>query len=267
MRHLPLLLLLAIGLLTACSKFSRVQKKGTVQEKLQAAFEYFENEDYYKANTLLQEVYPIIRGQKEAEKALYYYAYSAYELNDLQMGAYYFKRFYQTYPRSKWAENARYLRAKALFHDSPPYNLDQTSTKKAISAFQTYINRYPESNRKPKVNAYMADLRQKLEKKAYESATLYQQIYDYKAAMVAYENFLEEYPDSKYVEDIMFRQVETAFQLAENSVKEKQQERYRKVIDHYHNYVDNFEDADQIKKATQYFESAREDLKKLRKKS
>ena len=70
--------MLGIILLTvsgSCSKFRRVQKSEDWKVKYDAALEYYDDEDYYRASILFEEIMPLIRGQEEGEIAQIKYAY------------------------------------------------------------------------------------------------------------------------------------------------------------------------------------------------
>ena len=113
--------------------------------KYDAALEYYEREDYYRASVLFEEIMPLVRGQKEGELSQFYFSYCNYYQKQYQLSAYYFKSFFQTYSRSEYAQEAEYMSAYSLYRDSPIFNLDQTSTIEAIEIYQGFLEDYPES--------------------------------------------------------------------------------------------------------------------------
>ncbi len=92
--------MLCLILATSCSKFRKIQKSDDWKVKYDAAFNYYESKDYYKAKLLFEEILPIIKGTKEAEKAQFYYAYSHFYQKLYTESAFFFKSFYDTYSRS-----------------------------------------------------------------------------------------------------------------------------------------------------------------------
>jgi outer membrane protein assembly factor BamD len=71
--------------------------------------------------------------------------------------------------------------------------LDQENTLKAIESLQLFINLYPKSERVAEASKLIQNLRDKLEKKAFENAKLYfvTGAYDpsnYKSAIIAFKN-------------------------------------------------------------------------------
>ena len=210
------LFLVVIGaiLLSSCSKFRKIQKSEDWRLKYDAAMEYYEQEKYYKANILFDQILPIIRGTKEAEKANFYYSYTYFYQRQYILSANYFKQFATIYSRSEYAKEAQFMHAYSLFLQSPDYNLDQSSTFEAITALQAFINRYPYDEFAERATGIIDDMQRKLEKKAYENAVQYYRLGRYKAANVAFINFERDFPDSKLNEEIAYLAVDSKFQLA-----------------------------------------------------
>lgn len=229
-------------------KFNQLQKKGTLEEKYAAAIKYYEDADYYKAGLIFEEITPLLKGDSTAEKAQFYNAYCNYYQGMYQMSSYAFKNFYATYNNSPFAEEAFYMYAYSMFKDSPPSNLDQTNTLTAIDALQTFINTYPDSKYAEKCNKDLNDLRNRLEKKAYEKAKLYYKtrqpsyggLANYKATVVSVGNFLKDFPDSKYREELQYIQVIAQQELADVSLFTKQKERYNEAITLYEKFIDKY---------------------------
>jgi len=218
---------------TSCSKFSKLQKSDDWNVKYEAALRYYENKDFYRSGVLLEQVLPIIKGSKAAEKAEYYFAYTNFHQQQYLLSAHYFESFYKTYSRSEYAEDAYYMYAYSLYKQSPIYQLDQTSTYEAVTALQNFLNRFPESSKKEEATKLIDELQVKLELKAYENAKLYYNLQLYKAAIITFENFRKDFPDSRFNEELSFLKVETQYELAQKSILSKQKERYEDVIQFY----------------------------------
>lgn len=263
--------ILLLGALFSCSKeFTKLQKSGTVQEKYKAAVKYYEAEDYYKAGVLFEEIKPLLRGDSTAEKAHFYNAYCNYHQGMYQMSSYEFKSFYSTYANSPLAEEAFYMYAFSMFKDSPAYNLDQTSTNQAIDALQTFINTFPQSDYAAKCTQNLIDLRHRLERKAYERAKLYYKtsgvtIANYKAAVIAIDNFKKEFPDSPYAEELSYTQLASQEKLAKSTIFKLQNERYEKAIELYQQFIDKYPQSTYRKDALKVYEDAQKGIENVRK--
>src|SRR5699024_6854097 len=107
--------------------------------------------------------------------------------------------------------------------------LDQTYTERSIDAFQLFVNTFPNSDRVEQSNTLIDDMRQKLEKKRLEEAKLYINLHQYEAAAQVLENLLKDFPETDRAEEVRFLIVRSAYELAINSVYEKQRERFEKT--------------------------------------
>ncbi len=86
----------------------------------------------------------------------------------------------------------------------------------------------------------LKELEEKLVEKSYLSAKLYYDMKEYKAAIVALNNSLKEYADTKYREEMMFLKLNSLFLYAENSMANKQKERYQATLDDYYSFMEEF---------------------------
>ncbi len=247
-------LILSLGLVS-CSKFSRIQKRGTLDEKLDAGIAYYLEKEYYKSSVLLEEITPLLKGQAKAEMALFYLAHDYYMQEQYPMSSFYFHDFYQTYNRSERHEEAMYMYAKSLFNESPIYKLDQQNTYDCLKAIQAFVTRYPKSIYVLDCNVMIDELSNKLEHKQYDQAKLYHKIHNFKAAVIALTNFLEEYPGSTYSEELCYVRVDSQYELAKNSVSGKVQlERYYDAIGFYRSFVEKYPSSKFLVKAKKYSE-------------
>jgi len=263
--------LLGLTFLVSCNKqFAKLQKSGSLTEKYTAAIAYYEAEDYYRAGLLLEEIAPLLKGDSTAERAQFYHAYCQFFQRQFQLSSYQFKTFYATYNNSPLAEEAFYMYAFSLFKDAPDYNLDQSSTLTAIDALQTFINTYPDSKYAPVSTKNLQDLRERLEKKAYEKAMLYYKtngvtIANFLAATVAIDNFERDFPDSKYLEEMSYTRLTSMYELAEVSIFKKQRERYMKAMEMFEKFRDKYPTSTYLKPAIKIYENAQKGLEKVAK--
>ncbi|WP_159802089.1 outer membrane protein assembly factor BamD [Flavobacterium sp. MK4S-17] len=218
------ILLLSL-LLTSCSEFQKALKTDDVKMKYEVAEKLYENGKYAKAIRLFEQIAQAYRGKPQAEKMFYMYAQSLYKTEQYYTAGYQFESFAAGYPRSEKLEEASFLGAKSYYFLSPVYSLDQVDTYKAIDKLQLFIDKYPNSEYLPEANKLVKELREKLEKKAYEIAKQYNTIMDYKAAVKALDNFIIDYPGTPYKEDALFYKYDSSYQLAINSVANKMEER------------------------------------------
>jgi outer membrane protein assembly factor BamD len=257
-----ILLILAIGI-AGCSKFRKIQKSGEWKTKYDAAIEYYNNQDYHRSTLLFEDILPIIRGTAEAEKGNFYFAYCYYYQKQYILSAHHFKEFVNIYGRSEYVMEAAYMHAYSLYLQSPDYQLDQTSTYEAIAAMQNFINKYPTSQYAADADKTIDAMQVKLERKAYETCKLYYKLRRYKSALVVYDNFRNDYPDSKFNEEVAYLNIETAYDLAKQSIISKQEERYQETVNFYTDFIDRFPSGKFLKDAERIYADCIEELTKF----
>lgn len=149
------------------------------------------------------------------------YAQSLYQTKQYYLAGHQFTSFTGSYPKSQKIEEAAFLGAKCFVQLSPVYSLDQIDTYKAIEKLQDFIDSYPNSEYLAEANVLAKELREKLEKKAFESAKQYNTIGNYQSAIVAMDNFIFNYPGTPYKEKALYYKLSSAYELAINSVRQK----------------------------------------------
>lgn len=208
-------------LFSSCSEYQKALKSEDVAVKYEAAEKMYEAKKYSKAIRLFEQIAPAYKGKPSAEKMFYMYAQSLYVTKQYYSAGYQFESFAANYPKSQKIEEASFLGAKCYSKLSPVYSLDQVDTYKAIDKIQAFIDEYPESNYLTEANIVAKDLREKLEKKAFEVAKQYNTIEDYKSAIVALDNFMINYPGTIYKEKALYYKLDSSYNLAINSVPSK----------------------------------------------
>lgn len=259
-------LLFTIFVLQACSKYQKLLKSNDNNAKYEGAVKYYEKKDYQRAFPLLEELMPLYRGVEKGELIYYYYCNANYFLNDFYVAAYHYKKFYQTYPTSKYAEECLYMAAYCNYIISPPYSLDQESTVKAIEEFQVFTAAFPNSTRIDTCNQLLDELENKIETKHMEYAKLYYKTENYKAAIVSFQNFLKDFPVSAYKEEALFLSFKSWYFLTKNSVPEKKTERIKETIEAYYNFVDAFPNSKKIKEAESLYKNLTLEKQKIEQK-
>src|SRR5690606_16119351 len=224
----------------SCGKFRKIEKSSDWRVKYEAALNYYNKQDYYRASVLFEQVLPIVRGLTEGEKVQFYLAYCQYYDKLYLLASEQFRTFYETYGRSSLAEEARFMYAYSKFAGAPRSSLDQTNSIEAMGAMQEFLNRYPDSKFRDQAVDVIFTTQAKLEQKGFANAYQYYKMRQYTAAIVALNNFVDNFPDSRYVEEARFLIVDAEFRLAEVSIRSKQNERYRAVVEHYKEFIDRY---------------------------
>jgi outer membrane protein assembly factor BamD len=212
-------------LFTSCSKYQKALNSTDVALKFDQATKKYETKKYHKAIRLFEQLAPSYKGKPQAEKMFYMFAYSYYNTNQFYLAAYQFESFASSYPKSEKKEEASFLAAKCFSKLSPVSSLDQVDTYKALDKMQEFIDRYPDSQYMQEANTVVFELKNKLEKKAFDIAKQYNNISDYKSAIASFDNFISDFPGTPLKEEALYYKLEASYNLAINSVSNKMEER------------------------------------------
>ena len=229
--RLLILALLALAVLTSCNDFNRLVKSTDNEMKYEVAVDYYERGDYNHALQLFDLLQASFRNTPKGESIIYKTALCYYYQGDYDIAGYYFNRFVQTYPFSRDAEKAAFMQAYCSYMLSPESGVDQTNTHNAIKQLNNFIERYPNSDSLDRANKLLTDLNDKLEEKDYNVCRLFYRMENYSAAITSFENMLKKYPNTTHREEIIFDMAKTYYDYAENSVAEKQRERYESCVE------------------------------------
>ena len=222
-----LIFLLFIVLFSAaCSKYQKAVKSTDPDFKYEKAMEYYHEEEYNKAYTLLDELLTLYRGTEKAADVYYYFAYTNFYLQDFILAAYHFRNFNKTFPGNDKTTEAAYMVGYCYYLQSPRASLDQTYTYKAINELQLFINTHPTTDKIDDANVLIDTLQQKLETKSYQKAKLYYDLGQYEAAVTTFNNTLNDFPDTRFREEAHYYKLVAAYEFAKNSIMAKKRQRY-----------------------------------------
>jgi outer membrane protein assembly factor BamD len=259
-----LMFALAFIMLLSCSKFRKIQKSEDWRVKYEAALNYYNKKDYYHSAILFEEIRPIVRGLPEGEKVEFYLAYCQYNEKTYLLASNQFKTFYETYGRSQLAEEAQFMYAYSLFVASPDSNLDQTESIESMGAMQNFINQYPDSKFAEKAVEVIVNSQRKLETKGYENAKQYFKLRQYKAAIIAFDNFKKHFPDSFYLEEMAYLKVFAQYKFAQQSFTHLQSERYSLVVQYHQELIENFPESKFLKETQKYYADSLDKINQLK---
>ena len=243
MRNLILAIVTLCAVCACKSQYELLLNSNDVDSKYEAAFMYFNNGKYVKSAALFESLSILTDGTERDDTVKYYWGLSNYKAKDYYTADANFESFVESYPRSPFASEARYLRLDCLFRQTLRYELDQTPTYKALSAISEYLVEFPSSSHVQTCRDMLVDLNERLDRKAYEAAKLYYKMEDYLAARVAFRNVLKDDSENIYREDILYYIAISSYKYASLSVTEKQKERYLTFVDDYFNFVGELPDS------------------------
>lgn len=275
MKRILFTLIGGVLLFTSCTDYNKVLKTTDYEYKYDAAKAYFVKGQYRKASYLLTELLAMMKGTIYGEESLYMLALSEYYSGNYDTASAYFKKYYQSYPKGMYAEQACFYAGKALYEDVPDARLDQSATYAAIEEFQNFLDLFPYTQYKEVANNLLMDLQDKLVEKEYIAAKLYYDLGDYtgnivsggasnyEACIVTAQNALNDYPFARPErrEEFSILLLRARFYLAVQSVAEKQDERFRATIDEYYAFVNEFPESKYLPEAEKILRTSEKRIK------
>jgi outer membrane protein assembly factor BamD len=254
MRFRLYIVLIILVLVSSCGEYEKLLKSSDYELKKDKAKEYYAEGQYVKATELFRQIMPRYRATDEAEELNWMNAQSFYGMKDFFMAGNYYKLFIDHFPFGVHAEEAYFLAGMCDYKISPRPSLDQENTLNSIESFNIFINKFPGSIKVAEASTLIKELEDKLVNKSYLSARLYYDRGQYKAAVVALNNSLKEYSDTKFREEMLFLKLNSLFLYAEKSYAIKQRERYQDTLDDYYSFMEEFPESQYSKGVEQIFE-------------
>lgn len=251
-------------LLTSCAnEFNNVYKSNDWTFRYEFAKEKFAQHKFTQASTLFGDMINVMKGTDNAEECLFLYGLSAFNDKDYESAADIFKKYYATYPKGDYAEQASFLVGESLYNCSPEPRLDQSETYSAMRAYQDFMDIYPLSSKKETAQNRLYELQDKLVEKELHSAKLYYNLgtyfgnctsggNNYEACIVTSQNVLKDYPYTTLREDFATLIMKSKYQLAASSVEAKRMERYQDAEDECYGFINEYPESKERALAEKY---------------
>ena len=230
---------------SSCGEYQAILKSKDTELKYQKALSYFNDKQYIKAQTLLDEVTSYYRGTDRSQDVLIYLSRCYMGQKDYSGAAEYYQAYIRNYPKGRYIIEARFQVGHCYYLNAPDARLDQTDTKKAIEFFTQFVEFYPDSPYAQQAYQEMNELYDKLAYKEYLSAKLYYNLgtylgNNYLSAEIVAKNAMKDYPTNKYQEELNWLILQAKYQQLVNSLDSKREERARDTEDEYYSFVTQY---------------------------
>lgn len=268
-KFFPIIIVSAM-LLTGCAnEFNQVYKTSDYSYKYEYAKECFMKGKYTRAVTLLQDLVTLQKGTDNAQESLYMLAMAQYLGKDYESAAATFKKYYSSYPKGVYAEMAQYYIGQSLYMSTPEPRLDQSQTVAAISAFQDYLDLFPDAKYKETAQNRLFALQDKLVQKEFYSAQLYYDLgqyfgnctnggNNYEACIITAQNALKDHPYTSMREKFALLIMKSKYELAQQSIEEKKFERFQDAEDECYGFINEYPDSKSKSLAEKYISKCKE---------
>ena len=213
------------------------------EERLQYAISLFEEEDYQDAATEFEALLLQYPGSVIVDDAQYYLGMCKYERGEYIIAAYEFSKLIKNMPASDFVPKAQFMLAESYYELSPNYNLDQKYTRKAIEEFQAFIDFFPLNEKVAEAEQKIKELNNKLARKDYDIAVIYEKMDYYTAALKYFDGVIETYHDTRYAPQAMYRKIQL---LMDREREDEALSEMKKFIKQYPD-DDNFDTIEELK--------------------
>ena len=256
---------LVLAALSGCSGYNKILKASDYNTKYSLAKTYYMEGRYTSCSSILEECVVYQRGTAQAEESMYLLASCYYKIEDYLSASQYYMACYRAFPNSTYSENCLYWSGKSLFLDTPDPRLDATSTTNAILQLQRFVETYPESKYRADAEQMIYTMYDRLVEKELGAAELYYNMgnymgNNYRSSIIVAQNALRDYPYTKYREQLSLLVLKAKFQMAQESVLDKRDDRYRDAIDEYYAFKNEFSESEHMKEADKMFRIATKNL-------
>jgi outer membrane protein assembly factor BamD len=230
-------LIIISSLLIVVSACSSTQDTTTMnaEEHFQYVMGFYEDGDYEETVKEFQTLLLQYPGSVITDDAQYYLGMSYFYREQFLLAAYEFSKLIRDIPASSFVPDAQFKLADSYFQLSPPYQLDQAYTKKAVEEFQAYIDFFPTSSSVDEAETKIKELNEKLAEKDYKSATIYEKMEYNRAALQYYTQVAETYHDTKYAPMALYKKIKIEYDRA----------MYTDALKNIRDFLSRYPDADQ----------------------
>lgn len=186
-------------IITSCS--STKPEEVDLQKQFDRATNYLEKKRYMRAQEEFNSV--AIRGLHTdlGDDAQFYLGESYFLNKEYILAIAEYDRLIRRMGFSEYVQKARWRICQCYVEQSPKYYHEQSSTERALSKLQEFLDDYPNTEFHEEALTTITDMRNKLATKLYESGRLYVKMEEYASAIITYEDLLANYYDTELVDD------------------------------------------------------------------
>jgi len=198
-RRLIIVLIIPVFIMTCSS--NKLNKTANPEERLDFAMTKFNKGDYLDAKQEFRIIVLNNPGHQVVDQAQFYLAECHFKMKEYILAMAEYQKLVKMLPNSQYVDDAQYKIGLCNFNLSPKYSLDQSYTLKTIEELQKFTEDYPDSELKDEAIELIGQCRDKLAQKEFRNAELYRRMQLYQAAAIYYQGILDNYYDTKYVQD------------------------------------------------------------------
>ncbi|MDO8427238.1 MAG: outer membrane protein assembly factor BamD [Deltaproteobacteria bacterium] len=237
---LPLWKALALFLaftIAGCAGVKDMQGKRDPKELYDKAMTHYLGQMYNEAESgfkTLMEEHPLSPYSVEAQLMLGDVCYASEKYEDASS---YYTNFVALHPTHQKAPYALFQKGMSHFRDVLTIDRDQTSTRKALFAFEDLAAAYPGSAYHSKAKELIGFLKKRLAEREFYVARFYFKDKNYKGALARFRDILKNYPEAGFNDSALYYIGESYERLGEKNL----------ANDAFSTLISNFPDSPYVK--------------------
>ncbi len=202
----------------SCSSYT--VKDENSEQKLDSVIEYMNQEKYSKAKIEIEYLLLLDPLSSFAGDAQYYLSNCYFHLNEYAQAIIEFSKYLSRQDsKDEFVKEAKYMLCKCYFQMSLDFKKDQTDTIIAIEKLQDFIEQESMISNVSEIESMILNLRNKLAKKDFYTASLYIKLDEIESANIYYLSIINNYYDTNYVNDALLNMALLCF-VNDNSPEE-----------------------------------------------
>ncbi len=176
-------------ILVGCSE-NRLTKDMPVERKMEIGNEYFEKEKYHKAIPYFTDI-AFERNSAYTAEAQLKLADCYFNQNKFMEARFEYEELIRLFHDHKEVSKAFFQIGVCYFNESLNPHYTQEETESAISAFETFVEKFPFDEKKKEAIDYIQECQYKLLEKKYYNGYAYYKLSDYSAALMYFDEITE----------------------------------------------------------------------------
>jgi len=212
--------IIVLALFSGCASLKKLDSETksyrNAEEIYKAGVKQYHTVHYEEAEKtleLLLERYPLNPYSLDGEIVLADVFYADEKYDEARV---YYTEFVALHPSHPKASYALFQKGMCFFRTVLVLDRDQTTTRKAIIAFEDLIKYFPQSSYNDKAVELVAFLRKRLAEREFYVGKFYLKKKNYKGALARFKVVLKDYPEARFIDEILFYIVKSYSKLGEN---------------------------------------------------
>ncbi len=193
-RTIVILIVLGLSLISCGTR--QVLPPLEPEDDFERAMSFFENKKYDTAVQAFERILFYHPSSEYVDDAQYWLSRTYFEKKDYEQAIIEFDYLIRNFSTSIFLEDAHFYRAESYLLKAPSYSKDPTEVNEALSLFNQFLTKFPNSKYTDKVRNLILSARNRLAQKEVENGKLYVRLGEPDAALLYFEYVTENYPET-----------------------------------------------------------------------